>query len=140
MEAFNLTEFNYREEESGFYMALKYFINNKWITDVKQFKQLGAADLYIKQSKKHWLLFCFENWLLSVKPDIHNEHAFQNVWLGYEDFCNCDLLNICERIVKGHDILRQLLPSGTDNNYQSSLHNLKQIISFCKKEMEAANF
>jgi|GEM_PF-3472007 len=140
MEAFSLIEFAYRNDECGFFMVIKYLINNKWITDVKQFKQLGAADLYIKASKKTWLLFFIENWLLIVQPDIHKTNENQNVWFSYEDFCNCDLINVCDRVIKGQEILKQLLPNVTDSNYESCVEIYNQIISFCKNEIETVNF
>ena len=137
MQAFSLIEFAYREDEPGFFMVLKYQINGKWETDVKLFKQLGAADLYIKQIKKTWLLFYFENWLLTVHPNIHIGSPFQDVWFTYEDLCNCELINICDRIIKGQNKLSLLL---NESNNENGSDNLKQIISFCKKEIEATTF
>ena len=52
MEAYNLVSFTYDKTECIFNVKLQYLLNNEIKTDKKQFKLLGSADLYIKNSKK----------------------------------------------------------------------------------------
>ena len=52
MEAYNLVSFVYDSSNGIFNVELQYRLNNETKTDKKQFKLLGSADLYIKNSKK----------------------------------------------------------------------------------------
>ena len=142
MEAYNLLSFTYDKMEGVFNVELQYTLNEEIQTDRKQFRQLGSADLYIKHSKKSWLLTAFEIWLLEIKhileksPNEKKENVFKNVWLIYEEFIQCELHIICERILKGSTYLRDLCE--TDN--MGTLKSIEQILSFCKAECEAMKF
>lgn len=145
MGVYNLVSFAYDKTSGFFNVQIQYELSNEIQTDIKQFKQLGSADLYIKNSKKSWLLNVLENWLLDIKnildtsPDERKKSTFKNVWLIYEEFINCELHIICERILKGEKYLMDLLPCQTDNNCHN-LKRLEQLISFCKTEYETMKF
>jgi hypothetical protein len=52
MGVYNLVSFAYDKTSGFFNVQIQYELSNEIQTDIKQFKQLGSADLYIKNSKK----------------------------------------------------------------------------------------
>ena len=107
----------------------------------KTFDNIDIAKQYIYSCKKDWLLNCLEKFILHKKQIWHNSNnavAQNSVRICYDTYLNFEgqiLEKICKRVVAGADYFNNILPSPNNDSHQSSVENLKEIMSFCNNEV-----
>ena len=143
MKAFKLHHL-YQDTITGGAMACFSFAQSKEerYTE-KTFESIDIARQYIYSTKKDWLLNCIEAFVLHKKriweniPTATQQNNCVRICLDtYNEFAGQSLEKICRRVLKGQQFYENILPNPNNDSRQSSVENLKEIIAFCKNEVE----
>lgn len=114
-------------------------------TDKKSFRTAQDARVYLDQSKKNYILTKFKHFVnhKSILFDTGKKAYYGATYKRYAlDKCMVTLSfistlkhsgDICRNILKVEDALEKIIPNPTNPSYNSSLLQLDEIISFCKK-------
>ncbi|MFI5141933.1 MAG: hypothetical protein ACHQII_06215 [Bacteroidia bacterium] len=107
----------------------------------KTLDNIEQAKMYIRSTKKDWLLSCIEKFILHKKKiwdNTNNATALNNVRIclhTYNEFSGQSLEKICKRVLDGQQYYEGILPNPNNDSHTSSVENLKEILSFCKNEV-----
>jgi hypothetical protein len=120
----------------GVLVEFEYDLDKKRVVDL--------AQTYLQAIDRTWIVQTFEDWLnhkkhiIDAYPQPQKAEVFKEVWSGYSDMVQNaqSLEKICNRILKGRDKIKFLLPSTENKSFESSNQALEEIFSFCLRKTE----
>ena len=109
----------------------------------KFFPDREFAKNYILKAKKDWFLMALEDYILhkkkiieSTPPNAERQKALAVCLNAYHDYNTLGLEMIAKRFVTGITFFEIILPSPNNNSYESSKHNLNELITFCEAHIK----
>lgn len=109
----------------------------------KHFPDKDFAKNYILKSKKIWFLASLEDYINHKKMIIESSNtvperakALSVCINAYNDYQNLGLDMIAKRFVTGKTFFEIILPNPNNNSYESSKHNLTELIAFCEAHIK----
>lgn len=120
-------------------------------TDHRTYFEKQDADKYLYQSKRDFILILFERYVNHAR--IVMETGINRAFYQTESRCrsmdNCfrantyfqdqSLSSICQLLVKMENDLRNILPSPSNNSFESSKNRMWDILSFAREQVENSN-
>jgi len=101
-----------------------------------------AAEKYLIGEQRDWLIQCLEDYIMHKKhiieagqPTEDQKKSFIICKNFYDEIYakSLSIQTIATRFLKGLQYFTNILPSSNNASYQSSLHNLNELTTFCKK-------
>lgn len=106
------------------------------------FSTLENAEIFIEREKRDWFNFCIDKWVNHKKMIIDaqegNTQAKDSLKLcmdALQVYPIKGITTIAKSFLNGLKHFEAIIPSSNNPSYQSSCENLKQLISFCKTEL-----
>lgn len=121
----------------------------------EDYKEFERVFTHYSEAKNH-VTGAARDWFLGVLDDYVNHKAkiiqagnhegqkkplamIQNVLLDFHQN-RISLVNICQRVIKGQEFFKQILPHSNNKSYESSVENYDGIINYAHKILNTKIF